>query len=528
VVSTTADDGLGSLRQAIVAANAHPGRDTINFDIASSGVQTINLLSPLPDVTDSTVINATTESGYAGTPLVVLNGSQAGATDGLVIDGGPSGGSSVRGLCINQFQGDGLLLQGNSNDVVEGCFLGTDATGTVAMGNHGSGLVLFNSGDTIGGSRAIDRNLTSGNLASGIVIDGGVAGEGTGSTNVVRDNEIGTDLHGTAALGNGADGVLILNGAANNRIGMPNAGAGNLISGNVGRGIEIDSPQNLVQGNLIGTDVSGNLPLGNTDQGVLLASDRNKVGGTAPGDRNVIANNSFNGIYIAGSKNLVQGNLIGTNAAGAAMGNGLDGVAIVDASKNTIGGTVPGAGNTIDFNGQDGVLVVKGGSNDIQENSISANADLGIDLQHGANRRQAAPVLTSAVTTGSSITIKGRIKGSANSTFTVEFFANPTSGPSGQTFLGSATVTTGSTGSARFTVPLNATVAPGQFITATATDSVNDTSRFSKAIQATSATAATLSTPGSGPLDVGDLIILPLDKKAALWPGFEFGGLDLS
>jgi hypothetical protein len=494
-VNSVADDGPGTLREAIIAADGNTsGVNTIKFNIARDGsVQTINLLSPLPVASGDVIIDATSEIGYATSPLIVLNGSQAGSTDGLVIDASPLAGCFVRALCIQGFSGNGLDLTGPGHTSVSGCFLGTDASGTVAVPNGASGLAVFDSVNTIGGGLVQDRNLFSGNLASGLVIDGG-------SHNFVENNFIGTDVHGTNALPNQADGVFLLNGAKNNTIGTTSANGRNIISGNVGRGIEIDTAQstgNIVQSNFIGTDVTGNVALGNTDVGILLGGSKGTtIGGAGVGAGNVIAASKFDGITISsGGGNVVQANLIGTNAAGAAgLGNGGSGVAVVASAKNTIGGTAPGAANVIANNAIDGVFVQQGTSNDIQQNSIFGNANLGIELVLGGNHQAPAPKLTSAVTNGSSITVQGTLTSKANFSFTLEFFANPVDGPQhhaqGQTFLGSTTVVTDGTGHASFTTTLNASVPAGQFITATATASTNDTSAFSLSVRATAGAAA--------------------------------------
>src|SRR4051794_31676929 len=165
-VTTVDDDGPGSFRQAIRDANANAGRDVIAFNIGAGGVLTIQPASALPAVTDPVVIDGTTQPGYAGSPVVVLNGSQAGGVDGLTIS---AGNSTVRGLVINSFEGNGIVLQTSGGNVVAGNFIGTDVTGTGAVGNLAGVLVAgTSSGNTVGGSAAGDRNLISGNRGSGV------------------------------------------------------------------------------------------------------------------------------------------------------------------------------------------------------------------------------------------------------------------------------------------------------------------------------------------------------------------------
>jgi titin len=430
---------------------------------------------------------------------------------------GAGAGNLVSGNASDQvtLNGDGNVLLGNE--------IGTNAAGTAALGGGFSGVAVFSSHNVIGGAQAGSRNLISGNSASGAVIDGAV------DHNLVAGNFIGTDIGGTTAVGNAVDGVFLLNGANHNTI------SGNLLSGNTGRGLEIDSPANVVQGNLIGTDVSGNNPLGNQNNGVVVAGDSNTIGGTAQGAGNVISGNALGGLAIAGNKNVVQGNFIGTDKSGTLqLGNGQNGVRIrkidtFQASHNTVGGTAAGAGNIIAFNGQDGVLV-DGGTNDaIFENSVFSNTGPGIELINHGNHDQAAPVLSSAVTTGSDITIQGTLHSKPNTQFRLEFFANSTSDDEGQTFLGFQLVTTDGTGNVSFTADFASSVSAGQFITATATTaSGHDTSEFSEGIPAGS---PTMPTPENETAGVQGVAPLPkakwLPEHPCAAPSAHVGSVDV-
>ena len=283
-------------------------------------------------------------------------------------------------------------------------------------------------------------------------------------------------------------------------------GAGNLISGQSSSGVNITGTDSIIQGNLIGPDVTGSAVLSNS-VGISVLGSHNQIGGTTPAARNVISGNRT-GIQIgtAGlpniNSNVVQGNFIGTNAAGSAPLPNIDrGVWISDSANNTIGGTDNGAGNLIAFNAGEGVVVssvvLSTVGNAIRHNSIFSNARLGIDIgfedgltpndscdgDTGPNNLQNFPVLASATSNGISTTIQGTLNSTPNATFTIEFFANAACDGSGfgegQTFIGSTTVTTGTDCGATFNVTLPASVAVGQFITATATDSANNTSEFS-------------------------------------------------
>jgi hypothetical protein len=395
-------------------------------------------------------------------------------------------------LVINGFRFDpdygieftaGLWIHGSSN-IVQGNYIGTDASGSVAMGQDQMGVFIASgSNNLIGGTTSSQRNLISGDGGVGIGIYQLASG------NVVQGNYIGTDATGTAALGNLQDVIIESN---NNTLGGTTPGAGNLIAGSTNDGIVIDASGNVVQGNYIGTDATGTAALGNS-RGVRIlgtfGGSNNLIGGTAPEAGNLIADNNTGILIDRSSGNLVQGNLIGTDATGTgALGNSGNGVFLsgVSASNNTIGGTAPGAGNTIAYNGGDGVLVDEGTGNTILGNAIFSDGNLGIELVRGGNHDQAAPVLTSATTDGTTTTVTGTLSSAPNSTFTLEFFASSAGDPSGaEQFLGSVVVTTDADGNASFTVTLAVAIDPGWFLTATATDAANNTSRFSDAVQLT-------------------------------------------
>jgi titin len=361
-VTTTADAGAGSFRQAILDANATVEPNTIAFDIGGGGVQTIQPLSALPVVTRPVVIDGTTQPGFAGTPLIVLNGSSAGfPANGLTISAGDS---TVRGLVINAFSNYGITLQTNGGNLIAGNYIGTDVTGTQAVGNAVGLGVFGGSNNIIGGTTATDRNVMSGNRLDGVSAE---------SANVlVQGNFIGTDVTGTLALGN-RTGVIA---GSLTRIGGTASGAGNVISGNREDGILAEGC--VVQGNLIGTDVTGTRALGNLGNGVRAFS-LSTIGGTVAGARNVISGNQGDGILIArpsvtGTR--VEGNYIGTDVTGThALGNLGNGVTLSSAGRdNTIGGTDAGAGNVISGNAYYGVQIFLSNGNRVQGNYIGTNA----------------------------------------------------------------------------------------------------------------------------------------------------------
>jgi hypothetical protein len=373
-VTNTDDAGTGSLRQAITRANATPGGDTIAFAIGT-GAQTINLLSALPAITDQVVIAGNTQSGFAGTPLIELNGAGAGAgTNGLVIRPGGSG-TVVQKLVINRFEGDGIRIRAHFCTVA-GCLIGTDSANTSGIGNTGNGVAIqgASTSNLIGGSTAGARNVLSGNGANGVLI----TGAGTAS-NRIQGNHIGTNRAGTADLGNGLHGVRMTAGAIFNVVGGAVAGVRNVISGNGENGVLIDAPgtaDNRVKGNYIGTDVSGTLDLGNTFAGVHITGGarHNVVGGPVAGARNVLSGNNDHGVVIntpGTAGNWVLGNFIGTDKTGTiALGNIFSGVLITgDASGNLIGGGGPGSRNVISGNMEYGVSLSTGST----KNSVLGN-----------------------------------------------------------------------------------------------------------------------------------------------------------
>ncbi len=693
-VCNTNDSGSGSLRDAINAVNTMPpGSYLIYISIPTPQVQqvhTIHLLSPLPPIHNSVVINAIAlqldYNPQIRQPMVELDGSRAGSTtNGLVLNGDRN---LVAGLTINNFGGSGLVLQNGIKDKIVANYIGTDATGTQSRPNN-IGITVRNGAD----QAKIVQNVISGNLQEGVLLT-----TSSVTRTVVRQNKIGTDYLGLNALPNRTDGVVINQGSSGNRllfnlisgnigagvsiqgrtsernviagnhIGTNDAGTlplhnatgvlinqalgttigrpsgivsqpgrtslGNLISGNtvginlisVQPNLALGEPGTIIRNNFIGTDLTGKLPLGNlqggvvvqnsigttigsTDtsfpniiaangyQGILLSggtsrsliegnyigtdvtgtnalsntigvyvqgSSNNTIGGTLPGAGNILSGNSAAGVTVVFSQstgNVIQGNYIGTNPAVGAVSNGTginiaqtatdttiggtapgatnmifynsndgisisdtatgtvvqgnlifgnqaNGVAISRASNNTVGGLAPGAINFMTSNGSDGVLVDTGTGNLIEGNSISGNAHLGIELIHGGNLNQAAPVITSAGTDTSRnvTTVTGTISGLANATYTVDFYVNVNPDPTeGLYYLGTITVPTDASGHGIILidgsiVALGGYAPPGTYLTATATDPDNNTSQFSAAVLVTDQTPP----GGDGATDAGN------------------------
>jgi len=294
------------------------------------------------------------------------------------------------------------------------------------------------------------------------------------SENVISGNYIGVDISGSAALGNGVDGIYLSNDVQFTTIGGDTAGERNLISGNLDNGIALDGADNsTVMGNFIGVDASGGLALENGTFGMYIGSgaQNNTVGGVEAGRGNVISANHRDGIYIAGSEttgNVIASNLIGTDAGGTLdLGNGQEGLELdVGAHDNTIG-----PGNRIAFNSYSGILA-EGDTiinNTLTQNSIFENTGLGIELAGGAHNGILAPVISSTVAAGASVTISG----AACPGCVVEVFSNPTGDGEGQVYLGSATAGAGGNFS------LTAARPAYLYLTATATGAGDGTSQFS-------------------------------------------------
>jgi hypothetical protein len=642
-----------TLRAAIQESNATVAvPDNIEFAIGVGGLQTIQLTSNLPTVSSPVTIDGYTQTGSvsnSNTGFTALGGTLNIVLDGenfktLVID---AGSSTVTGLVVQDAGGNGITLQSGDNHIT-GNYIGTDATGALAVPNRGAG-VSIESGDTnaIGGVGGAERNLISGNdgtfadqgvLAYGVwvkhgtgtTIQGNLIGtdatgtndlgnqlsavrvgdftpsapdtivggsapnagnvlSGSGGSNQgwgvfvgpqagtgvkILGNRIGTDVTGTAAIGNNPDGIELLNDEI---VEVGATDAGNLISGNVANGLYLNSPGNLVRSNKIGTNPAGTAAVPNGSNGIYANGQTDtKIGGPNMNQRNLISGNGQNGIVLseAASGNEVQGNFIGTNANGvSAVPNGASGVVVSGGNGNLIGGTelnvdmgggnlisgngnhgvalVPaegptaddndvtgnligvnfslaplgngghgvyllsgngnviggaGTGNTIANNGLDGVFAegqaidgmpeLLGSRNEISSNKIFSNGGLGIDLgpdgvtdndappdpDTGSNGLQNFPLLHAAIPNGNT-TISGTLLSAPNKAYAIQLFSSSTCDPSGhgegQTPLATVNVTTDGVGYVLFSETVNGAIPQSQFLTATATDAAGNTSEFS-------------------------------------------------
>lgn len=364
-----------------------------------------------------------------------------GSGAGVIVDGGNQGfncfhidsdGNTIKGLQIQNCR-TAILLAGDARN------------------------------NTIGGPGEAHRNIIGPNDAVGIQI--------SGSGNVVQGNYIGTDATGTESRSNRMEGIWIAPGAQDNLIGGSNAGERNVISGNNLFGISIDGPAttgNVVKGNYIGVDASGRVALQNR-YGVVLwhAAQNNTIGGSAPGEANVISGNQSGGVLIRGSEtnaNLVIGNFIGTDLSGSeTLGQGT-GIWLLDGPQgNIIGGTSDGEGNVIAHSGIYGIRIEGADTtgNTIRGNSIYSNSRVGIVSKDGGNLTLASPVITAS----------GPVKGTACPNCTVDIYSDAAN--EGEVYEGS----TLADADGNWSFP---GWPQGPNVAATATDSAGNTSEFSE------------------------------------------------
>ena len=360
----------GSLRQFILNSNAIAGVQTSNFSIGGGGAQSIAPTAALATITDAVVLDATTQEGFAGTPLIELRGNLAGAgVNGFLISS--AGASTVRGFAIDRFTDRGIRISAGSGHLIAGNLIGTDAADSAGIGNLKGISVNGATSVTIGGAAAADRNVISGNVEEGIVLN-------NADGSIVRGNRIGTNAAGTAGVGNGWEGIQLSNGASGLIV------QDNLISGNGRAGIRADNAgtSGTIIGNTIGLNLAGTVAIangaGNSEGGIYLTGGAGGfiIGGTTAAERNVISGNTGAGITLSASNgNTISGNYVGTNATGtAARANSVDGIALFSAAGNTIGGAPGGATNVLSGNGRYGVFLDASSGNFIRGNNIGVNA----------------------------------------------------------------------------------------------------------------------------------------------------------
>jgi hypothetical protein len=451
-------DGGCSLSAAIIASNGAvggycgtgtPSMDTIEFDIGT-GVPVINISTGLPPITDGVLIDG--HSG--GAKRIELHGPGSGT--GLVLDNGT-------GTVINRLKIDGFQIgvsNGASDTTIKGSIIGPNSS--YGIYSHASSATIGGTnGITVGGPCTGDCNLIRGNGSMGLYLSSGGA---------IVGNFIGTDKTGTSAKPN-QHGIVVSSGTWT--IGGTTAKLANVISGNTARGIDLHGCVCLIQGNLIGTDVTGKHALANGTAGIASDNDYSStIGGSVSGAGNVISGNGGSGLEMSQSSGTtIAGNWIGVTKTGASLGNGADGINLkvggngnhdlmIGSPTNTAGG------NTIAHNAGVGVRITGSGtngdnySNSIRRNSIYANGGLGIALQSFANRGIVPPTINSVAP----------LAGVACGGCVVDIYSD--SADEGRVYEGTVSVD----GLGNWSYP---NTVKGPNVTATSTNSVRDTSQFS-------------------------------------------------
>jgi hypothetical protein len=381
VVTSSADSGPGSLRQAIIDTNATVGAETIAFAIPpselSNGRYLIQLSNnALPVVSDQTRFNGTTQAGYSNAPIVEVRGNAA----ARFIIGATGAFSEFRGLAItNASVGIESLAD---NVIVSGNYIGLVPDGTV-MGNATGILINSPSGNFnyIGGTTASERNIISGNSGAGIRIQ-------NSSLHSLYGNYIGTSPNGLVAIPNGGNAIE-LSDAADINIGSSDANAKNVIVGlsAATTGISItNGTGNRIRGNWIGLNATGTAAIGNLGNGISIQnSSLNLI------DQNRLVNYSSQGLVLSGAGsnfNEIELNYFGIAPNGTtslmAQPNTATGIAIVNAPDNKIGDVITIVGRTTEYiqqpnvigGNQTGILVEGNGSLNtrIYANLIGLNA----------------------------------------------------------------------------------------------------------------------------------------------------------
>jgi hypothetical protein len=500
--------GTGAAGHPLIVLDGNGGSATgLNLSGTADGTVIRGLV--IRDFTSYGIYIAANSNGntIVGNYIGSLNadGTDAGATErndaygiynlgaNLTIGGTTAGDRNVisgNGVTYNIYLGSG-----SDNAIVQGNYIGTNAAGTGVMANKADYGIMVESSSTnvtIGGSAAGAGNVISGFTTRNIWLT-------TTGTSTVQGNYIGTNATGTAALAGGGVGIY-----------KDDTGSvlitGNVISGNTSTGVDIRDGDTTITGNIIGLNATGTAALANGGVGInIQTNDAVTIGGSTAAARNIISGNTGHGISVgttATATHYILGNYIGVGSDGATLlGNGGAGVYIA-ASNVQVGGKNAGEGNIIAGNTGAGVVIASGSNNLVYRNAIYSNGGLGIDVGNDGvnantlNDARNAPVITTAMTNGTTTTVTGSFESNAVSrTITIDFFSSPTPDASGygegRVYLGSVTITTNaSTGDASFSIELPAVMA-GHYITAVANAETSSpgVSEFSAAV-VVAATAA--------------------------------------
>ena len=426
----------------------------------------------MPTVTGSVLIDGYTQPGASPNTnatgainavlKIVVDATAIPGAQGLIINGADS---TVKGLVFNQGFSYTVSVAA-ANAAVRGCFIGTNAAGTAASAVPNLRGVYASAGASglfVGGPAPADRNLISGNTSHNVWMS-----NAPGPT--IQGNLIGTDASGAAVIDAVQGDGIILSPARAGTVIRDNVVVGSYFAGiYIGDATETEFGV-VVQGNYVGTDVTGTLPLGNGYDGFRILTSGVTVGGTGPGEGNVIAFNGFGGVLVLDNgpttsprRVAIRGNSIYSNRQ--------------NATTNHMG---------IDLGNPGGGF----GAGGLTLNDLA-------DVDTGANDLQNFPLITSAVPSGGSTAIHGTLNSLASTTFDIDFYSNPAcigrpqAFLEGRTFIGSAQITTNASGNATIDVVLPVAIGAGEPVTATATDPEGNTSEFSQRIVVSS-------TPGSG------------------------------
>ena len=491
-VTTTADTGAGSLRQAITDANANAGLDTVAFNVSGSGcngsgVCTISPATSLPLIQSPVLIDGYTQPGSSANTLaqgalntvlkIVLSGANVPNQNGLSLVAA-GGGSTIRGLVVNGGFHYGIISSLSDGNTVRGCFVGVDAAGTTKSPNV-SGIDAESSDDfTVGGPSPADRNLVSGQTDQNIQIV-------FSADSVVEGNLMGPDKSGAVALRPTIQSLFV---AANSGVIRGNVVGGASIGIRVGS-ISDATTGMTVQGNWVGTDVTGTAHIGNLSIGILVEGRDITIGGVGPAEGNVIAFNDGAGVLVSYDTfnitgNTIRGNSIYSNAE-----------RMISQGNSPLGIDLGNPGGGFDAGG----LTI----NDLD------------DADTGPNGSQNFPIISSAVSAGGNTTVHGRFNSKPSSEFTIDFYVNgacvarPQDYLEGEQYAGTSPLTTDAGGDAAIDVVLPGVVLqPGQIVTATATDASGNTSEFSQRI-VVSASPSSVNPPGNGTTTLSGFNFLP-------------------
>jgi hypothetical protein len=464
---TIQNDYIGKVGGANAIGISATGVTTLT--IGGSGAAEGNIISGntgngIQIVSSSTVNLKGNRIGVDKDGILLANGG-----DGVFIDTGNTAvtigdNTSMGRNYISGNTGNGIKVYSNST-VIKGNYIGINQAGTAAIANGGVGIRLESNNNTIGGTTSADGNVISGNTGDGILEDSTFR---NADSTTIKNNYIGINAAGTAAVANGGKGINISGPSI-----LTTTINKNVISGNSTGGITVDgagSTGTIITGNVIGLNAAGTAAVANVGSGITIGSASNFIGQVGDANRNVISGNTVHGIDLRANTNSVVNNYIGTDITGLiALVNSNNGIQLQNsAASNTMGGTVAGTANTIMANaGMTGVNVNSdaGNFNLIRENNLP-----GITRGGTANESIAAPVINSAVRTSPTvITVQGTT-GTASGT--MDFFLD-------NTWLST------STADAAGAFNVNLTSSTGTNVFASVTNGTNSTSGTSGSVAVT-------------------------------------------